>query len=276
MIRDCSIGLGCWVILYLHLAAIAQHPAGGNAQPTNPHPSVGNHQPGNANSGSPTAQQPSWLVRDPITGRIFQQQLVSVLVPRTSWEVRPVNTTVYQPQRIVQAVPSDQTIYTPTTQYVMQPKLRGWWNPWRPAVQAYEFVPVTSWQPQTQTVTSQRASIQWVPTQQTVYVPRLVQKMETQQQLVSREIPQPSPSSLVRNPVGPGFSGLDNASNLLGLGLRPITAPAYPAPAYPTQGYATSVYPATNYPAPLRSAAVDTPPTEREPNQVGMTATILR
>lgn len=276
MIRSCSIALWCGVTLYLHSAAGAQQPAGAMAQPASPPPSVANHQPGNTSTGSPTAQQSSWLVRDPATGRIFQQQLVSVSVPRSSWEVRPVQTTVYQPQRVVQTVPSNQTIYTPTTQYVMQPKLRGWWNPWRPPVQAYEYVPITSWQPQTQSVTSQVASIQWVPTQQTVYVPQLVHKLETQQQLVSKEIPQPSAASIARNPVGPGISGLANATNLFGLGLRPIAAPAYPSTAYPTQSYPTSLYPAANYPAPLRTASAATGSTERDPNQIGMAPTILR
>jgi hypothetical protein len=138
----------------------------------------------------------SWLVRDPQTGRIYQQELVSVTVPTTQWEVKPVTTTVYEPRNVTKSVPGTQVLYTPSTQYVMQPKLRGWWNPLRQPVQAYEFVPVTSWQPQTQTVQSQVSTIEWVAKQQVVYVPQSVQRLQTQQQIVSREVPPTAAAAL--------------------------------------------------------------------------------
>lgn len=238
----------------------------------------------------------SWIARDPFSGRLYQQELVSVSVPTTQWEVKPVSTTVYEPQTVVKSVPTQQTTYTPSTQYVMQPKLRGWWNPLRQPVQAYEYVPVTSWQPQTQTVNQPMTAVEWVPKQQVVYVPQAVQKMQTQQQIVSRELPQsPSgvyppanqtmlaaqPQPLVTIPilaqqrvlpwpaVGSGYSAPATTTTLttapsslrsmVSNGLRPITNAVTPG-----------------YSAPMRTASSAATNSTRDTFQTGMSATVLR
>ncbi len=170
------------------------HSSQGSAQTTEAKPSAGAApaQAGDKVGGSGENVPPqSWLVRDPTTGRLYQQELVTRTVPTTQWEVRPVPTTVYEPRQVVTSVPTQQVTYTPTTQYVMQARVKGWWNPLAQPVQAYEFVPVTTWQPRTHTVQQPVTSTQWVAKQQTVYVPQAVQRNQTQQQIVSREIPQP-------------------------------------------------------------------------------------
>ncbi len=228
----------------------------------------------------------SWVVRDPATGRLFQQSVITVTVPTTQWEVRPVMTTVYEPTRELKTLPTQRTIYTPHTQYVMQPRLRGWWKPLRQSVQAYEYVPVTTWQPQTQTMNTQMATVQWVPKQQVVYVQQPVRRMQTQQQVVLNEISQPSihagvqsqpmlaaqPQPLIRIPLlaqqrmlpPPSVDSAivtQQAASLrstASTGLRPINNAA-----------------ATGYNAPLRTAAASDA-SMRDTFQTGMAATVLR
>lgn len=234
------------------------------------------------------AEPRSWIARDPATGRLYQQELVTRSVPTTQWEVRPVTTTVYEPRWVVSNVPSQQVTYTATTQYVMQPRLRGWWNPLRQPVQSYEFVPVTSWQPQTQTVQQPVTTTQWVPKQQIVYAPQPVQRLQTQQQIVSRELPQPpagydpsaiaggyatvpmlaaQPRPLITIPIlaqqrmlpWPSGAPVNAMRNVVGNGLRPIS---------------NSV--AASYAAPLQTASSASAQVARDPIQSGMAATILR
>jgi hypothetical protein len=239
-------------------------------------------------------ERKTWLVRDPQTGRIYQQELVSVTVPTTQWEVKPVASTIYEPRNVTKSVPSTQVVYTPSTQYVMQPRLRGWWNPLRQPVQAYEFVPITSWQPQTQAVQSQVSTIEWVPKQQIVYVPQSVQRLQTQQQIVSREIPptaaaalagtaaaippsglagQPKPLINIpilsqqrilpwpENPANSGYAATPSTTmrGVVSNGLRPVASaisPGYSAPLQPT-----------NNPSNVAS---------RDAFQTGMSPTVLR
>lgn len=234
------------------------------------------------------AEPRSWIARDPVTGRLYQQELVTRTVPTTQWEVRPVATTVYEPRPVVSNVPSQQVTYTPTTQYVMQPRLRGWWNPLRQPVHSYEFVPVTSWQPQTQTVQLPVTTTQWVPKQQIVYAPQPVQRLQTQQQIVSRELPQPpagyvptaiasgyatapalaaQPRPLISIPIlaqqrmlpWPSGSPVNAMRSVVGNGLRPINNTVAPS-----------------YAAPLQTASSASAQVARDPMQSGMAATILR
>ena len=234
------------------------------------------------------AEPTSWIARDPLTGRLYQQELVTRCVPTTQWEVRPVTTTGYEPQQVVTNVPSQQVTYTPTTQYVMQPRLRGWWNPLRQPVQSYEFVPVTSWQPQTQTVQHPATTTQWVAKQQVVYTPQPVQRLQTQQQIVSRELPQP-PAGYVPGTIPSGYTAapmlaaqrqplvtipilaqqrllpwpsgapVNAMRSVVGNGLRPISNAALPS-----------------YSAPLQTASSASAGMARDPMQSGMSATILR
>ncbi len=155
-----------------------------------------------ANPGqSPTSNAKAWIVRDPATGRVFQQQLVPVAVPVTRWEPRTVEQTVYEPRLSTQVVQVPQTTYVPNTQYVMQPKVTGWWNPFKQPVQAYQYVPVTNWVPQTQQVPNPVTTQQWVPRQQKITVYQPVQTTETRHQLVQTELPQPqAPTALAAMP----------------------------------------------------------------------------
>lgn len=225
----------------------------------------------------------TWIVRDPRTGRLYQQQLVTANVPTITWESKPVTQTVYEPQVTTKSVATQQTVYTPITQYVLQPKLKGLWNPFRQPVTSYEFQPVTNWIPQTQTINQPVVSQQWVAKQQTVYVPQPVQKIQQQQQLVQTELPQSTlpPAALASraplvtipilarqrmlpwNPIQTSTPTAAASSMVASAsaGLRPMTAPV-------------SQLRAPTYTAPLRTAANTMTP--RDSIQSGMSATILR
>ena len=146
-----------------------------------------------APAANPTAQAATkpWIVRDPATGRVFQQQLVPVTVPVTRWEAKTIDQTVYEPQFATNLQPYPQTTFVPKTEYVMQPKVRGWWNPLQQPVQSYEYVPKTTWVPQTQQLTKPVVTQNWVPKQQKIVVYQPVQATEVRQQLVQTELPQP-------------------------------------------------------------------------------------
>jgi hypothetical protein len=157
-------------------------------------------------------------------------------------------------QVVTKKVPQQRTLYVPQTRYVMQPKVRGWWNPVGKGVNSYDFVPVTSWQATSQTIEQPVQVQEWVAKQQVVYVPRLVSAVSTQQQLVQSEVPSSThPTS--------STSGSQLATSWTSTGLRAINS----APLY------QPAYTATLQASTTRNASM-----EREAIQVGMSPTILR
>ena len=235
-------------------------------------------------------------------------------VPTTQWEVRPVPTIVYEPRQVVTTVPRQQVTYIPATQYVMQSRLKGWWNPLQAPVQSYDFVPVTTWQPQTQTVQQPVTTTQWVAKQQMVYVPQAVQRNQTQQQIVSREIPQPSGGYPPGGSVPGSYPGYTSPPNtMLATQQNPMmTRPLVTIPLFarqPSTGWNNTTWPtngnkfaasggagssgssnwgftsglrpianpiAPTYSAPLRTASSASTQLARDPTQTGMSATVLR
>ena len=231
--------------------------------------------------GQPAAgsSQNSSIIRDPATGRWYRQELVNVQVPVSRWESQPVTQNVLVSSTTTRQVPTQQTVYVPQTDYLIQSKLRGVWNPFRRPTYTYHFQPVTRWTPTTRTVNQPEVRQQWTPQQQTVYVPKLVQRMETQQQLRQTEIAPPAgalyasqPAPLIRIPLlaqqrmlpwQPVRGTIPPAAN----GLRPATSQRVIPPAVvPT------------YQAPLRTASANsaTGASVRDAMQSGMAATVLR
>jgi len=186
----------------------------------------------NNTAAQPTAASKSWIVRDPTTGRVFQQQLVPVSVPVTRWEPRTIEQTVYEPRVATQVQQVPQTTYIPNTQYVMQPKVTGWWNPFKQPVQAYQYVPVTNWLPQTQQVPNPITTQQWVPRQQKIVVYQPVQSTEIRQQLVQTELPQPPTASTAIASVPAPRQPLFRLPILAQQRVLPWAAPAAPATGY--------------------------------------------
>ena len=223
-----------------------------------------------ASNSDPSPNSKTWIVRDPVTGRLFQQRLVPVSVPVTRWEAKTVEQTVYEPQVTTNVQHAPQTLFVPKTQYVMQPKVRGWWNPLKPPVQAYEYTPVTQWVPQTQSVPQAVTTPQWVPKPQKIVVYQPVQSTEIRQQLVQVELPQPQyATNQALSGSAPAYLPPQSVSS--SSGLRPIT-PTFPAiPPIPLPRFATRPYN-----APLRPVTSGTSSYTRDTIQSGMQPTVLR
>lgn len=151
-----------------------------------------------ANSASPTsgdaatnsASDTGRIVRDPVTGRVYYQQWITETVPVVRWEHKQMTTTVYENQVVNQVVPTNQTVYQPQTQYVLQSYWKGAWNPFQQPTLAYQSKPVTNWVPTTVTNNQLVSRQQVVPKQQTITVPQPITETKTQQRLVQTEIPQ--------------------------------------------------------------------------------------
>lgn len=231
------------------------------------------------------SQNPSWLVRDPWSGRVFQQQLVDVTVPVTRWEAKSAVQTVYEPTTTSILQQQSQTLFVPQTQMVMRPRTKGWWNPWRTPVQTYEYVPVTQWVPRTQAVAIPVPTQQWVPRILNVVTYQPVQTNEIRKQLVQQELPQPNltpntsprqfaylpqpqkvPGTLWGSTETEKVSGnfVPNATASFGLAMRPVKPTGMPA----------TVLPGT-YSAPLQSHGRSNVAI-RDTLQTGLQPTVLR
>ena len=258
-------------------------------------------------------EQAPWLVRDPRTGRLYQQQVVNVSVPTVHWETKQVTQTVLAPRFVTREVPVQQTVYTPRTQMVLQPSLRGWWNPFRQTT-AYVARPVTSWVASTTTVNQKVTQQEWAPQQRSVTVQQPVTRMQTQQQIVQTEIPQPSHVTpavsqasysarqplfrlpiLARQRMLPwqpiGSSQAFQQSSFIQPNYAAASSSSAPATTYPNRFNNSGLRPiaaasnaiatmqSSNYTAPLRTATTNSTSSTaygRDPMQSGMSATVLR
>ena len=121
---------------------------------------------------------------------MYYQQWVTESVPVTRWENKQVTTTVYETQWVQQVVPMHQVVYQAETNYELQPRWKGVWNPFQQPTLAYQSKPVTRWVPKVVTTHQVRHIPKVVPKQQTITVPYPVTENQTQQRLVQTEIPQ--------------------------------------------------------------------------------------
>ena len=223
----------------------------------------------------------SQLVRDPSTGRLFKQHVETVEVPVSRWEYTTAKQKVYVPSVVVKNYPTQRTVYTPNTQYVLQPRVRGLLNPFRQPVYTYEYVPVTTWVATIQTVNHQVPTREYVATEQTVSVPKLVQTTEKRQRLVQTEIPQPGVLAAVPTlpPVRPPLVRIPLLAQQR---LLPWPARSAPAALPVANGLRpiTPVLPMGNrtasYSAPMRTSAPSAQMASRSAMQAGMSATVLR
>ncbi|MGN6133411.1 MAG: hypothetical protein ACTHOU_02880 [Aureliella sp.] len=166
------------------------------AQLSTPTAAAGNSAGGAANAGaSSSGAAQATLVRDPRTGRLYRQEVQTVEQPVTRWQRKVVDRTITVPQTVIENQQVPQTTYVAKTEYVLQQRLKGWWNPFVQPTYAYEYVPVTRWVPQTQMVTQQVASVKMVPRTEQIAVDEPVQSTERVQRLVMTEV-DPAASSI--------------------------------------------------------------------------------
>ncbi|MCC6510231.1 MAG: hypothetical protein IT423_14090 [Pirellulaceae bacterium] len=181
--------------------------------------------------GATTAATQAPLIRDPRTGELYQQELQTVEQPVTQWRRKYVDRTVMTPQTVLENQQVPQTTYVATTEYVMQQRLKGWWNPLAEPTYAYEYVPVTRWVPQTTMITRQVPVVKMISRTEQVPVDEPVTTTQKVTQVVLRKLPQ--------NAVGPA-------------GVASPTAFAYQRPAFGQSPAAVArnqppaAYPGTN------------------------------
>ncbi len=204
-----------------------------------------------APTASPTSAAPPTVYRDPHTGQLYQQEFQTVDQPVTTWQRRYVDRTVVTPQTVIENQQVPQTTFVAKTEYVLQSKVKGLWNPFAQPTYAYEYVPVTRWVPQTQMVTRQVPTVKMLASTEKVPVDEPVQTTQKVTQVVTRPLPasaatntiaanqpsSPPPVYLNTYPAGPSQAY-----------FRPTTvaqAPAWrPTPtAYNTFGYANNAQP---------------------------------
>lgn len=267
----------------------------------------------NAQQANPSPQlQEGVVVRDPLSGKLYRQQIVNVSVPTTTWESKPVQETVYERRLMTRFVPSQQIVYEPRTTYVMQARVRGRWNPFRRTTTAYVHRPVTSWVAVSRPVSHPVTTQHWVASQQTVYVPQMVQKNETQQRLVQTELPRTNqPNQMQSFGANSRLASANLRSQPAALAgyqrrplinlpilakqrllpwparnqqiayatpiMRPLSRAAQPSAFQPSNLRPIQTGKIAAYSAPLRTASSDTGSSfTRDANQVGMAPTVLR
>lgn len=180
-------------IVSTRLPVASSQEGSGSSQATSPSPTV-SVPSGNGSSAGGSISQSS-LFRDPATGALYKQEIHTVDVPTTRWQTKLVDRTISIPQTVIENVQVPQTIYVPRTEYVMEQKLKGRWNPFSQPTYAYEYVPVTRWLAQTQMVTRQVSSTKIVARTEQVAVYEPVPTTEKVQRTVVTLV-QPGNSSL--------------------------------------------------------------------------------
>ncbi len=242
-----------------------------------------------ANSRAQTSQR--WVVRDPRTGKWFQQEIRTTEQPVSRWEWKQAEQTVYTPQTVTEFRPHHETIYVPQTSYVMQYKAKGTWNPFLPPIASYEYVPQTTWIAQTR-VTNRPTTVQkWVAKQEKVIVPALVQTTGKTEQLVQTEISVPStlgnpPTSVTTTPKMPQLIASPQTRQPLFriplLANQPISRSVVPATNIPTSGGLVLPPPMLpgssqrSYAAPLLTSTPTGQTAFRDSWQTGLPATVVR
>ena len=125
--------------------------------------------------------------------------------------------------------------------------------------QTYEYVPKTTWVPQTQQIAKPVLTQNWVPKQQKIVVYQPVQTTEVRQQLVQTELPQPPgtvPTSIASTPRQPFFR-LPDSRSATRASLADKLGRAAPIPAQ---------YPAANAPSTQLAQSTAIPPAGPQAN----------
>lgn len=250
----------------------------GQAPDAQPVGSAGSAAGASQAAGSQSAQpQTNAVYRDPRTGQLYQQELQTVEQPVTTWQRKLVSRTVVTPQTVIENQQVPQTYYVAKTEYVLQSKLKGWWNPLAQPTYAYEYVPVTRWVPQTQMVTKQVSTVKMLATQEQVPVDEPVQTTQKVTQVVMRPLaPGGTVGGQAALPAG-AITTEAYASN----GRVAVGVPSYQRPAAMGQpyiaprggyGYASNVYGASN----SQPLVASVPILGRQPSQTVQPGALLK
>lgn len=170
---------------------------------------------GGSMCGSAAAED---TILDPVTGIRYRREYRTVKRPIAETRMEEKVVTVSRPETVSSVEPVTRTYFTPVVRYDWQPRWHGVWNPFTPATLAYHYVPQTQWEARTDTYNQTKSSTRWVAEQRVVTEPRLVTRIEEQQEEVLVAVD--------RVPT----SGTQVASLSPSTGLSPISQ-TYAAPA---------------------------------------------
>jgi len=145
------------------------------------------------------AEEVRYYEKDGVTYR-ETRQVLQRRIPETTYTDQ--TQTVYRDQYVTQTKDTVRTVLTPVTEYRVQPRLVGRWNPFIQPYFVYENVPTVRWESRTEVVPIQTASRQLVPETRTVRTPVTTWRT-VEEEVISRvavsATPQPT-SSLASAP----------------------------------------------------------------------------
>ena len=154
-----------------------------------------------------------------------QRRIENRPVTSTEWESR--ERTVYRDRVVTEMRESQRIIYTPITEYQVEPRWHNWWNPFGQPYVAYHMKPVTRWEARVQSYQQPTTFREWVPEREVVQVPKRTLRMEEREVIERVAIEQRGPTHrlsarpiMPRRPRPVGWEAFPNSTT-----IRPATAP---------------------------------------------------
>lgn len=161
-----------------------------------------------AESGAVTSTQ---YVQDPQTGITYERIPRHVEVPVVEEQIRQQTRTVYTPEVVTEVRRQSRTVYTPEVEMAFEPRVHGWWNPFRQPTVAYHLVPKTTWVARTEQFETPHHITRWAPRTETVEVPHRVVRFERQTRYDLQAVNTPSPVTTPSTSPRPAVSVASNA-----------------------------------------------------------------
>lgn len=235
-------------------------------------------RPGDYSRYSPSSA--SQVVRDPTTGKTYQQQLVDVTVPKSGWQLKTKTQKYLQPLTVTEPEWRKHYSYVPRQTYVLEHRQRGQWNPFQNNYYTYQYKPVVQWVPVVQEYAVPVAKTRWVLSARTQKFYEPVVGTEVQQRLVTTEVPNNSSNQMLASGPTPrgGLSYLadkQKAANFMGTWPATSGALNLPAMEVSAPGNVTSIASAPAYRTSGLPVAPSASPTW-DARQNAMSPTVLR
>jgi hypothetical protein len=138
-----------------------------------------------------SAEEVRYYEKDGVTYR-ETRQVLQRRIPEVTYTEQAQ--TVYRDQCITETKDTVRTVLTPVTEYRVQPRLVGRWNPFVQPYFVYENVPTVRWESRTEVVPIQTASRQLVPETRTVRTPVTTWRT-VEEEVISRVAVSATPST---------------------------------------------------------------------------------
>ncbi len=127
-------------------------------------------------------------------GTTYRETRRTVRRPVTETRTEERQETVYRDRWVTQTREHCTTVWVPVTEYRVETRLHGWWNPFQAPVVAHYYVPTTRWEPRTRVVRVPVTVRQLVPETRTVRVPVTTLRFAEEQQVTRVAVNSPSPT----------------------------------------------------------------------------------